>query len=125
MNRFIDAASGGVCSFGRDGNESDDRLSIDYERSVIVIGQEEADDMAADCGRAMAEARFDQITAEITVHAVVRPARDVAGIAFRIDFHVDMTALLVIAALPCRTQLEVAFDHYANRFLGVVAERNH
>jgi hypothetical protein len=84
---------------------------------VAIIGQEDADDMNAGWRWAMAEPRLDEIAAEITVHAVVWSSRDVAGIAIRIDFHVHMTASLVIATLPCRKEPEVASDDDANRFL--------
>ena len=55
----------------------------------MIIGQQDADDMGGNGCWAVAEARFDQIAAEITVHAVVGPARNVAGIAVRIDFLFD------------------------------------
>jgi hypothetical protein len=43
-----DALVAASYSFGRDGHERGDRLSIHYDRSVMIVGKEDTDDMGAD-----------------------------------------------------------------------------
>lgn len=64
--------------------------------------------MLADGHRTMAETSLNKVATKVAIHAVVRPAGNVAGVSGRIDLHMDMAALTVVAAFTRREQLEVA-----------------
>lgn len=89
---------------------------------MAIISKENPYDMGAECFRAMAEARLDQVAAEVAVHAVVGPSGDVAGIPIGIDLHVDVAALLVLRALQCGEEREIALYDHADGLFGVAAQ---
>jgi hypothetical protein len=72
--------------------------------------------------RAMAKASLDQVAAKVAIHAVVRSAGRVAGVSGRIDLHMHMATLTVVAAFTRREQLEVASNDDAYSLLRIVAE---
>jgi len=113
---------GSLYSFCRHRHECGHGFAIHEDGLVVVVGKENSDDMGAEGFRTMAEASLDQLAAEIAVHAIVGPSRDVAGISLRIDFHVDVAAFMVIPALKRREEREIAFDNDADGLFGVAAQ---
>ena len=89
---------------------------------MVVVGKENPDNMGAEGFRAMAEAGFDQVAAKVAVHAVVGSPGDVAGISLGIDLHVDVAALMVLRALQCREEREIALYDHADGLFGVAAQ---
>jgi hypothetical protein len=97
---------------------------VDQHRTMAVISQEYADFVNAGRCRAMTEASFDDVTTGVAVHAVVRAAGNVATVAGRFDFHVNVTASRCLSTLARSAEQEIAANNDAHRSFSIATQGN-
>ena len=91
---------------------------------MLIVGQKNANHV--DTGRriAVAKPRFDQISADVAVHAVVGATGDIAVVACRVDFQVKVAASGLATALPRWPQCVVARHDNPNRTFRIVPQND-